>query len=377
MNEPQGHRFEVQRQDLRATRAIADPHAPQARALREGEARLRIDCFALTSNNVTYAAFGEAMKYWEFFPTDDPAWGCIPVWGFAEVTESRADGVAVGERCYGFWPMARWLVVSPMKIKAHGFVDGTAHRRELPAAYNQIQRCAQDPSYDAAHEAQQAILWPLFITSFLIDDLLAEQGCFGAEQIILSSASSKTAYGTAFCLARSRQATSAPRIVGLTSSANLDFCRSLGCYDQLLRYDELAALPARTASAYVDFAGNAELRRAVHEHFGDALKYSCSVGGTHWKNLGSGRDLPGPRPTLFFAPARIVARSAPPPQGWGAAGLQSRTAAAWADFMRAVNDPAGPWLQVHSASGASAVREALLELLDGRADPRAGCMLSL
>ena len=61
--------------------------------LADGEARLRIDAFALTSNNVTYAAFGEAMKYWQFFPCGDAAWGCIPVWGFAEVVESRAAGV--------------------------------------------------------------------------------------------------------------------------------------------------------------------------------------------------------------------------------------------------------------------------------------------
>jgi len=93
-----GQRFLVARGDLRQCRVVPDPDAPAQRPLAEGQARLRIDRFALTANNITYAAFGEAMKYWQFFPSGDPAWGCIPVWGFAEVLESRAEGVAPGER---------------------------------------------------------------------------------------------------------------------------------------------------------------------------------------------------------------------------------------------------------------------------------------
>ena len=198
MNASPAQRLLVSRADLRSTRLVPDPDAPEARPLAAGEARLRIDRFALTSNNITYAAFGEAMKYWQFFPTGDAAWGCIPVWGFAEVTESRAEGVAVGERVYGYWPMGRWLVVQPARAGKGGFSDGSPHRQELAAVYNQITRCATDPGYSAAYEAEQALLRPLFITSFLIDDFLADNGFFGATQVLLSSASSKTAYGTAF-----------------------------------------------------------------------------------------------------------------------------------------------------------------------------------
>jgi hypothetical protein len=193
----------------------------------------------------------------------------------------------------------------------------------------------------------------------------------------LSSASSKTAFGTAFCLSLRRGHPGAARIVGLTSSGNLDFCRSLGCYDELRAYDTLGAMDRDTPSVYVDFAGNATLRRSIHEHFGDALRYSCSVGGTHWDELGGGRDLPGPRPTLFFAPAQIAKRSAAPPAGWGAAELQARIAAAWSAFMERVNDPVSPWLRVRSARGPDAVRQACLALLDGQADARDGLMLSL
>jgi len=377
MNDAPAQRFQVSRSNLRVSRLVPDPDAPGARPLAEGEARLRIDGFALTSNNITYASFGEAMKYWDFFPTGDAAWGNIPVWGFAEVLESRAEGVGVGERCYGYWPMGCWLVVQPARAGKHGFIDGAAHRAALPAVYNQIQRCAADPAYVAEQEAQQALLRPLFITSFLIDDFLDDAQYFGAQQVLLSSASSKTAFGTAFCLSLRRGQPGAPRVVGLTSSANVGFCASLGCYDEVLAYDALGATDRSVPSVYVDFAGNAALRRSIHEHYGAALRYSCSVGGTHWDELGGGRDLPGPRPVLFFAPAQITKRSAAPPAGWGAAELQARIAAAWAAFMKPVNDPAAPWLRVRSARGPQAVHEACLALLDGKVDARDGLMLSL
>jgi hypothetical protein len=145
----------------------------------------------------------------------------------------------------------------------------------------------------------------------------------------------------------------------------------------VLDYDALASLDPKVPTVYVDFAGNAALRRAVHEHFGAALAYSCAVGGTHWGDLGGSGGLPGPRPVLFFAPAQAKARSAPPPEGWGADGLQRRLAEAWTAFMRPVTDPTKPWLVVREARGAAAVETAYLELLDGRTDPREGLVLAL
>ena len=87
-------------------------------------------------------------------------------------------------------------------------------------------RCSADPGYDAAREAEQALLRPLFMTSFLIDDFLADTGFFGARRVMLSSASSKTAYGTAFCLSLRRGSPNAVKVIGLTSAGNLAFTRS-------------------------------------------------------------------------------------------------------------------------------------------------------
>lgn len=374
---PTGQRLFIARADLHQVRMAPDPDAPAARSLAAGEVRLALEHFALTSNNITYAAFGEAMKYWQFFPAPDASWGCLPVWGFAVVSESRAEGVAVGQRVYGYFPAGSHLVVTPGRVRDAGFVDTSPHRQELAAAYQQYVFCAADPAWLPRLEGLQAVLKPLFVTSFLIDDFLADQQFFGAQQLLLSSASSKTAYGTAFCLAQRRGTPGAPRIIGLTSPGNLEFSRSLGCYDEVLPYEAVAQLDAATPSVYVDFAGNAAVRRAVHERFGDALRYSSSIGGTHWESLGSGGGLPGPRPTLFFAPAQIKKRAAPPPEGWGREVLEQRLGAAWQHFIARVERADDPWLRIVSGQGAAATLAAYRALLDGTADAREGLMLSL
>jgi len=361
----------VHKRNLRETRWVTD--AAATTPLADGAVRFRIDGFALTSNNITYAAFGDAMNYWGFYPAEDPAWGRIPVWGFADVVESRCEGIAAGERFYGYWPIATHAVLEPTRVNGRGFSDGAEHRRALHAVYNQYNRCSADPGYDAAHEAEQALLRPLYITSFLIDDFLADNAFFGATSVLLSSASSKTAYGTAFCLALRRGGATAVEVIGLTSAANVGFTKGLGCYDQVIAYEDLATLPPDVPSVYVDFSGSASVRAGVHSHFQDRLAYSCSVGGTHWDALGGGKGLAGPRPVLFFAPAQIAKRSG----DWGPAGLQDRLGAAWRAFMKPVTDPHHPWLRVVRGQGGPAVEQVYCALLAGRARPQEGHMLRL
>lgn len=363
-----GRAFIVNRKNLRDCRVAEEPAA--SRPLQPGELRMRIDSFALTANNITYGAFGEAMHYWDFFPERTEGFGRIPVWGFADVVESTVEVVAAGERFYGYYPMSTHVVLQAKEASVSGFVDSSPHRKDLAPVYNRYVRCSRDPGYRPEWEAQIALLRPLFITSFLIDDFLADNGFFGARSIVLSSASSKTAYGLAFCLS---QREGDVRTIGLTSPANLDFTRSLGCYDEVVTYDQVEQLPADVPTAYVDMSGSAPLRRRLHTRFGDALTYSCSVGGTHWDEVGSGKDLPGPRPTLFFAPARIQKRSA----DWGHAGLMQRMGAAWQAFMRPVNDPQAPWLQVVRGVGPEEVTRAYLDLVEGSTKPLEGHVLSL
>jgi hypothetical protein len=368
--------FQVRKDRLDTTRSVQLPDAP----LSDGQVRVRIEHFAYTANNITYAAFGEAMNYWQFFPVtqepggSDAPWGLIPVWGFGVVVETRCAGVAVGERLYGYWPMASDAVLQPVRVSPEAFFDGAPHRAALHPIYNQYLRCAVDPLHDPASEPQLALLRPLFLTAWLIDDFLADNAFFGTCEggrrgvMLLSSASSKTAYATAAQLAQRPEV----EVVGLTSAANVAFCESLGVYSRVLTYEQLDTLPADTPCVYVDFAGNGALRKAIHSRF-TALAYSCSIGGTHVDQLSGGRDLPGPRPVLFFAPAQAKKRHG----DWGAAGFNERMARAWRAFMDRVNQPAAPWLVVQTHKGPEGVQAAHALVLGGRGDPRLGHMLSL
>ena len=343
----------------------------------DGQVRVRIDHFALTSNNITYAAFGDAMNYWQFFPVaslDGLPWGCIPVWGFGDVVQSLHPGVAVDERLYGYWPMASQAVLQPVKSSAAAFSDGAPHRAGLHAVYNQYQRCSADPFYTAATESLQALLRPLFLTAWLIDDFLVDNAFFGTTAdgqrgvMLLSSASSKTAYATAAQLAKRPEV----EVIGLTSAANVAFCNSLGVYSRVLTYGQVDTLPAGTPCVYVDFAGNGALRQAIHSRF-EKLAYSCAIGGTHVQQLAGARDLPGPKATLFFAPAQVKKRSA----DWGPAEFGQRLVNAWHGFRTQVTDAAAPWLVVQTHVGTNAVQAAYATVLGGKGDPRRGHMLAL
>lgn len=351
--------FEVKRDDVRAIRTI-ESGVPN---LDDGQALLRVSRFALTANNVTYAVFGDAMSYWSFFPAEE-GWGRVPVWGYADVEASRAEGLVEGERVYGYLPMSTHLVVSPSRIAAASFVDAAPHRSSLPPAYNRYQRVAGVAGYDPASEREHAVLYPLFATSFLIDDWLDDGGMFGARSVVLASASSKTALGLAFLLS----SRGGVEVVGLTSAGNAEFVRSVGYYDRTVVYDDIKQLQP-TPTVFVDMAGGGHVLAEVHRQVADSLQASCLVGATHWEESAPPGDLPGPTPTFFFAPDRLVKRQA----DWGAAGLESRMDAAWQKFLGSVD----AWLTINERTGAGAIADTWLEVLEGRAAPNLGYVVSL
>src|SRR6218665_968723 len=164
-----------------------------------GEIVVKLNRLSLTTNNITYAAFGDSMNYWDFFPTFEAGWGHVPVWGFADVLSSQVEGVAVGERFYGYFPIASHLRMQPERVSERGFYDGTEHRQKLVSAYNQYTRCSWDTYYSPATENLQILLKPLFLTSSMLADFLQDNDFFGATRLVFSSASSKTAFATAVC----------------------------------------------------------------------------------------------------------------------------------------------------------------------------------
>lgn len=339
---------------------IVEVHAP---ALEPGQVRLAVDAYALTANNVTYAAIGDMLQYWTFFPAPD-GWGRVPVWGYADVVDSACEEVPVGTRVYGYLPMSDELVVTPGRVAPDSFTDVSPHRAPMAATYNRYQVVPSGDDRDADAEDRQMLLYPLFFTSFLIDDALADSGFSGATVVVVSSASSKTAIGTAFQL-RARDV----EVVGLTSASNRAFVEGLGLYDRVVTYDDLDALGGGTA-VYVDIAGNADVKAAVHRHYGDDLAASLIVGDTHWDDdPDPTTELVGPPASFFFAPDQIVKRTA----DWGREGLQSRIDDAWAAYTTWADG----WLTIDRCCGAEAALAAFQELVENRADPTVGTIVSM
>ncbi|MEZ5810536.1 MAG: DUF2855 family protein [Rhizobiaceae bacterium] len=357
-----GH-VEVRRADIRKARLVAsDPPA-----IGEGEILLAIETYALTTNNVTYAATGGQLGYWKFFPADDADWGIVPVWGFARVEQSNAPRIDTGERLYGFLPMASHAVLRPDRLREHGLTDAMPHRADLPAVYNDYQRVSRMADHDAALEDLQCLLQPLLATSWLLYDFLADNDWFGAEQIIIGSASSKTGLGLAKFLAEAKP--DAPHIAGLTSPANRAFVEGLKACDQVVTYDAVAADIAKIPSVYVDMAGNATVRRALHEHLGDEMKHSSAVGTSHWDKFAPTGDLPGAKPVFFFAPAQIAKRR----EEWGPGVVQQKIGEAWRRIARS----SGDWLAVEAAAGLDGAVQTWSDLAAGRQRPDIGHVLRM
>ena len=344
--------FAVARADLARTMLVAG----KAPTLSEGEALLRVDRVGLTANNVTYAVLGDAMRYWQFFPPEAGGlgreWGLPPLWGFAEVVESAVPGVEAGQRVYGYLPPAGHLVVRPDRVEATGFRDVSPHRVDLPSPYNSYRSTAGDPAYRPDREDQLVLFRPLFFTSFMLADQVADNNHYGAEAVVLSSASSKTAYSTAFELRGG-----GPRLIGLTSPGNLEFTRSLGCYDQVLPYAEIGALD-RVPTAYIDVSGAPANRAALRDRLGDRLVRDIAVGLTHQVANADQAD------EFFFAPTRMRKRG----EDWGREGLDRRFAEAWQRFAVVLDK----WLDVQVGSGPGALQRAWLEVYSGSTPPRVG-----
>ncbi|AMO72787.1 DUF2855 family protein [Sphingorhabdus sp. M41] len=338
-------------------------HDSEAPVLADGQILLAVEKYALTANNITYAVVGDGFGYWNFFPTGDDQWGIVPVWGFAKVVASENADIAVGERVYGYLPMASHLLVTPANVQDGGFIDGAAHRQGLAIIYNQYHRLGTDES---PLEAERAIFQPLFTTSFLIEHFMRSNDWFGAEALLMTSASSKTSLGLAMV---AKNLSPTIRRIGLTSTGNKAFVEKSGLYDEVLTYDDLSAADAGTPTVSVDFAGNGQLLAAIHAHWGDNLKYSSLVGATHVEERGGASDLPGPKAELFFAPTAAESLM----KEIGPAAFRARVDEQFSAFVKG----ASAYLTIEDIAGPEALQSAYLAMLANEVAPSRGLMCQM
>ena len=342
--------------------------------IKEGEISVLIESFAFTSNNVTYGVAGATIGYWQFFKaTEDKNndWGCIPVWGFAKIIKSNVEELIVGERLFGCFPPGDILNLKPIKVTNQGFADGKEHRKDLPALYNNYIRLSGDANYDASIDNIRSLLFPLHVTSFCICDALEDEAYYEAEQILIVSASSKTAIGVAQGL---QETSNTPSIIGLTSQKNLDFVNNLNCYDEVITYDQLSKVNFNLKSVMVDMAGSREILGTLHGSLGNKMLKCLTVGMTHWDNEVTAEDALGQamlreRTEFFFAPAHIQKRV----KDWGYEGYNQKTD----EFMEARSNQSIDWMTVKEIAGLENFISTYEKFVRGDINPNEGIIVEL
>ena len=349
--------FTVKIDELQNARFVAKTYADD---LSSNQVLLEIDQLSFTSNNITYGVVGEQMNYWKFFPAPS-GYGIIPAWGLAKVVISNHPDVQVGQRFYGYYPISSHLLITTDKVSSKGFMDNTRHRQALSPIYNFYTNTEQDPTFTPETEQLISIFRPLFVTSFLIDDHLAEQHFYQATQLLITGASSKTAQVLACLLAHRKEKNALNlNIIGLTSKKNIEFVRQLGWYDQTMSYNAVAQLNPNEKLVVIDFAGNHDTQFQLQTLLNDQLVYNCLVGFVDWQNLEGEHPLPK-KGEFFFAPAYAEKRQ----KEWGGSGFQQRVGIAWQHFMDAVKST----ISIKEHIGAEKFEQLYLDMLNGKINP--------
>ena len=352
----------VDRKDFKDTTIVTT----ELGRLVDGDIRVRIDKFGLTANNVGYALSGDMIGYWRYFPADGRR-GKVPAWGIAEVIESKSADIEPGERLYGFFPMASHLDLTPGNIKAGTFEDVATHRQPLPELYNEYHRTRAEPEYLKALEDERCLLFPLFMTSFVLGDYLDNNNFFGADQIIIGSVSSKTGLGLAAVL---REVVGySGKVIGLTSPANAEFVERLGDCDEIISYGNESEINNDRKSVLVDMSGSGEMVRNVHHRLNDNVVQSMGVGATHWDEDRSQASLPGAKPEFFFAPGHIAKRN----QDWGHGVIFEKANASSARIARKIKDQ----IKIEYFNGAANVGEIWKDMLENKVPGSTGVMACL
>lgn len=353
--------LEIRKSDLARTRRT-EREAP---ALKDGEILVKVDRFALTANNISYGVVGEKIGYWRLFPAEE-GWGVIPVWGFADVVQSTCADIKTGERLYGYFPMGSHLVMVPGKVRPERLFDAAPHRVSLPPVYNSYARLSGEPHYDSAMDDERMLLLPLYATSFSLYDFLADNQWFGAAQIIILSASSKTAIGLAMALGDDN---AAPAIIGMTSAANLGAVSKLRLYASVHTYDDIGSIDAQAPSVIVDMSGNGKALSTLHKHLGDNMRFCSNVGITHYDDNVMGPDFIRERSAMFFAPGHMQKRAS----DWGPGVFEKKAFIFWRDAAVRSRD----WLKLDRALGMKGLEDAYQRVLSGQAPPDRGVIVEM
>ncbi|MFT4685417.1 MAG: hypothetical protein ACJA0J_000988 [Bdellovibrionota bacterium] len=359
--------FQIEKTNFASSRIVSKESAKNT-TLNKGEVLVKIQQFAYSANNITYAAVGDKMGYWHFFPPtgkNTGGWGVTPVWGFAEVTVSKTKGIPVGDRLFGYFPPASHLVMTPVGINQQRLTDGTAHRSKLPAGYNIYRRVNNEKGYNKTMDKFRMLLFPLHLTSFCLWDLSKTKEWYRAKQILVLSASSKTSTGLGFAL---KSDASAPPVIGITSANNLAAVEKMKLYDGVITYQDIANIKA-IPTLIIDMSGNLEVLTSLERHLGSSLNYCIRVGLTHWENTGEVTGKLAKKSEFFFAPDHIQQRI----KDWGPEGFERKTNG----FLKNSAKRTANWLTFRELDGLEGLQQVHPDVCAGKVSPTEGLIVNM
>lgn len=335
--------------------------------LAEGEVMVRVNKVALTANSVSYALAGKSglMRFLDIFPAPEGR-GHIPCWGFGDVVFSKAGAVEVGERLYGFFPIASHVILKADKITKSGFTDTRPHRSVIAPFYSEYSFARKEPGYAPEFEDNIMLFRPLFGTSFLLESYCEDNNFFDADRVIVSSASAKTSMGFGYLLRKNHA--DKVKAIGLTSARNLEFVKGLDCFDEVLTYDEADKLAQGGRAIFFDVAGNKSVLSRVHDLVGDAIAYSGQVGQTHWDNADPISVSEGATPVFWSGPDQLMTLR----KRLGPAGMMNAMQGSMVEFLMA----AYSWIKMLPAVGPDAVEARVQAMLDGNVNADEGVILA-
>ncbi|CAL1699764.1 unnamed protein product [Somion occarium] len=388
-----------------------DPHVPvivrsPKPTLPKDHILVKVDRFGFSANNVTYQALGEAphFKYFDFHPGPEAegvspkTHGLVPVWGFGTIIASTNDKLRAGERIYGYLAPTRYLLlpVVSSNINKYFFYIPRPHLPEDRRPYNQIIRCASDPQYDPAPAAEDLTMLyrPLFWTSFWCEDWLYASSYRGAKRIVISSASSKTAFCLAYCVKKriEKAGLTGIRIVGLTSKRNLEFTKGLGLYDEVGQYDGFENHPALQLDGqkwlYLDVTGNEDFNKRVLAYFAPSkdlvlgIRFgmttlspsSSPAASTELPTSSTAQELTADSLSpdslvLFFMPEWLAIRR----KQLSVQGITKMQLEAWRELMKDGRN----WVRIQRVYGGENVKKAYEKIVKGELGPDVGMVWSL
>jgi hypothetical protein len=335
-------------------------------SLNENQILLKIDKFGFTSNNITYIGLGNSFHYFDFF-SFDATHSSVPVWGIATVVDSKSPKIVTGERIYGYFPMANYCVLEPIQIRLSHFYVSRPHLPADRQVYHQYFRAEHDPDFpkNDIDCSNMIIFRPLWGTAFFLQDFLEYNNYFETNQIIISSASSRTAYCFALLLKNSNI-----KVTGLTSSRNVSFVNSLNVYDHVVEYSDIETLD-KLKLLYVDVAGDSSLDQQLYAHLGDFIIQRVSVGMSHFdskSNANFAKDI-SEKSILFFAPDWIKKRFE---MSSGKEALIKKRIVKWKELLEFAQNST----KLEILFGEDALKDVYLKMLHGTVDPSVGLILS-